>query len=69
MNQPIVKTKSGAVRGRNVQGVAAFKGIPYAASPVGHQRFAPPVPPQPWDGVREASAFSPTPPQVDLSSQ
>lgn len=28
MNEPIVKTQSGAVRGRNVQGVAAFKGIP-----------------------------------------
>ena len=69
MNQPIVKTKSGAVQGRNVQEVAAFKGIPYAAPPVGHQRFASPVPAQPWDDVREASAFSPTPPQVDLSSQ
>ena len=69
MHEPIVKTKSGAVRGRNAQGVAAFKGIPYAAPPVGHQRFASPVPPQPWDGAREVSAFSPTPPQVDLSSQ
>jgi para-nitrobenzyl esterase len=69
MNEPVVQTRSGAVRGRNVQGVAAFKGIPYAAPPVGHRRFAAPVPPQPWDGVREASAFSPTPPQVDLSSQ
>jgi len=46
-----------------------FKGIPFAAPPVGQWRFAAPVPPQPWDGVREASAFSPTPPQVDLSSQ
>jgi len=69
MNETIVKTKSGAVRGRNVQGVAAFKGIPYAAPPIGLRRFVAPVPPQPWDGVREASAFSPTPPQADLSSQ
>lgn len=69
MHEPVVKTNSGAVRGRDVQGVAAFKGIPFAAPPVGHVRFAAPVPPQPWDGVREASAFSPTPPQVDLSSQ
>ena len=52
-----------------MRGVATFKGIPYAAPPVGHLRFAAPVPPQPWDGVRDASAFSPTPPQVDLSSQ
>jgi para-nitrobenzyl esterase len=69
MNEPIVKTKSGAVRGKKVKGVTAFKGIPFAAPPVGLLRFAAPVPPQPWDGVREASAFSPTPPQMDLSSQ
>jgi para-nitrobenzyl esterase len=49
--------------------VAAFKGIPFAAPPVGHRRFVAPVPPQPWDGVREAGAFSPTPPQADLSAQ
>ena len=69
MNEPIVKTNSGVVQGRNVQGVATFKGIAYAAPPVGHRRFASPVPPQPWDGVREASSFSPTPQQVDLSLQ
>lgn len=69
MREPIVKTRSGAVRGRYEQGVATFKGIPFAAPPVGQWRFAAPVPPQPWDGVREASAFSPTPPQADLSSQ
>src|SRR2546428_6158650 len=69
MEEPIVRTSSGAVRGRYEQGVATFKGIPFAAPPVGQWRFAAPVPPQPWDGVREASAFSPPPPQVDLSSQ
>jgi para-nitrobenzyl esterase len=69
MNEPTVKTRSGAVRGRDVQGVAAYKGIPFAAPPIGQLRFAAPVPPQPWDGVRDASAFSPTPPQADLSSQ
>jgi carboxylesterase type B len=69
MHKPNVKTSSGAVRGRNVQGGAAFKGIPFAAPPVGRLRFAAPVPPQPWEGVRDAGAFSPTPPQMDLSSQ
>ena len=69
MDEPIVKTRSGAVRGRAEQGVIAFKGIPFAAPPVGQRRFVAPVPPQPWDGVREASAFSPTPPQADTSSQ
>src|SRR5689334_4461186 len=69
MNEPVVKTSSGAVRGRYEQGVAAFKGIPFAAPPVGSRRFAAPVPPEPWDGVRDAGAFSPTPPQADLSSR
>ena len=69
MKELIVRTRSGAVRGIYEQGVAAFKGIPFAAPPVGQLRFAAPVPPQSWDGVREASTFSPTPPQADLSSQ
>jgi para-nitrobenzyl esterase len=69
MSEPIVKTKSGAVQGRNVQGVATFKGIPYAAPPVGNRRFIAPISPEPWEGVRDAGAFSPTPPQADLSSQ
>ena len=69
MKEPIVKTSRGAVRGRYEQGVVTFKGIPFAAPPVGQRRFAAPVPPQSWDGVREASAFSPTPPQPDASSR
>jgi para-nitrobenzyl esterase len=69
MNEAVVKTRSGAVRGRNEQGVAAFKGIPFAAPPVGLRRFAAPVPPEPWGGVRDAGAFSSTPPQQDLTSR
>ena len=69
MREPIVKTLSGTIQGRYEQGVATFKGIPFAAPPVGQRRFAAPVPPQSWDGVREATTFSPTPPQADLSSQ
>ncbi len=57
------------VRGSIEQGMAAFKGIPFAAPPVGERRFAAPVPPQAWDGVRDASAFSPTPPQADASAR
>ena len=69
MSAPVVKTRSGAVRGTIEQSVATFKGIPYAAPPVGPRRFVAPTPPEPWDGEREASAFSPTPPQVDLAAQ
>ena len=69
MSAPVVTTRNGAVQGTAEQGVATFRGMPYAAPPVGHLRFVAPHPPQSWDGVREAGAFSPTPPQVDLSSQ
>ncbi|WP_428518038.1 carboxylesterase family protein [Pseudonocardia sp.] len=38
-----------------------FRGIPFAAPPVGDLRFAAPAPPVRWDGVREATTFGPTP--------
>jgi para-nitrobenzyl esterase len=54
-----VKTTSGAVEGVTVAGsnVRVFKGIPFAAPPVGDLRWKPPQPPAPWDGVRKASEF------------
>ncbi|RDG38886.1 carboxylesterase/lipase family protein [Streptomyces corynorhini] len=60
---PIVTTEHGRVRGRTQDGVAVFRGIPYAAAPVGPHRFRPPVAPAPWDGVREADVFGPTAPK------
>ena len=67
MKELVIKTKSGAVRGRDEYGIASFKGIPFAAPPVGALRFAAPVSPPSWDGVRDATAFSSTPPQADAS--
>jgi len=58
---PIVTTTSGTVRGRWRAGSAAFLGIPYAKAPVGDLRFAAPEPHEPWEGVREATAFGATP--------
>ena len=54
-----VQTQAGCVRGRqrDVSGVLAFKGIPYAAPPVGPLRWRAPQPAAPWNGVRDASAF------------
>jgi len=52
-----VRTASGAVRGEIVDGVASFKGVPFAAAPVGPRRWRAPEPVKPWAGVREAQDF------------
>ncbi|MFJ6530178.1 carboxylesterase/lipase family protein [Streptomyces longwoodensis] len=64
---PVVRTLHGALRGRHERGVAVFRGIPYAAPPFGPRRFRPPVPPEPWDGVRDAGSFGPTAPKPPYS--
>ena len=63
-----VGTKYGMVSGVVTDGVARFLGIPYAASPTGPLRFARPEPPARWDGVRECTAFSATPPKPDYAA-
>ncbi|MBN9112330.1 MAG: carboxylesterase/lipase family protein [Pseudonocardia sp.] len=61
-------TSVGRVRGTREQGVTVFRGIPFAAPPVGDLRFAAPAPPAPWDGVREATAFGPPPPHTGCAA-
>jgi para-nitrobenzyl esterase len=67
ITEPVVRTGGGLVRGQRAaeQGdrVAVFRGIPFARPPVGDLRFAAPIPAGRWDGVREAVAFGPPPPQ------
>ncbi|MEU6096615.1 carboxylesterase family protein [Streptomyces sp. NPDC047079] len=60
---PVVRTAAGAVRGSREDGLAVFRGIPFAEPPVGEGRFAAPRPVRAWDGTREAYAFGPPPPQ------
>ncbi|WP_440709820.1 carboxylesterase/lipase family protein [Herbiconiux sp. YIM B11900] len=59
----VVDTGAGAVRGATADGVRRWRGIPYAAAPVGPLRFVAPQPPEPWDGIRDALAFGDAAPQ------
>jgi para-nitrobenzyl esterase len=61
--EPVVTTVYGKVRGQASDGVASFKGIPYAAPPFGPNRMCGPVRPQAWDGDRDATAYGPTAPK------
>jgi para-nitrobenzyl esterase len=63
-----VKTANGMVEGTGPQanGVRAFKGIPFAAPPVGDLRFAAPQPVANWTGVKETKAFGPRCMQLPL---
>jgi para-nitrobenzyl esterase len=56
-----VKTTAGIVEGFTATGstVRVFRGIPYAAPPVGNLRWQPPRPVTPWNGVRKATEFGP----------
>jgi para-nitrobenzyl esterase len=60
----IVTTKLGRLEGEEQAGVTVFRGVPYAAPPVGELRFRAPAPPEPWSSVRDAREFGPTPPQL-----
>lgn len=66
----IVEIQSGAIRGvilelnsRHLEPVEAFRGVPYAAPPVGPLRYRPPQAPLPWPGTRLADTFGAVCPQ------
>lgn len=55
----IVQIDAGQVRGLTVDGVDAFKGVPFAEPPLGELRWRAPRPPKPWTGVLAADRFGP----------
>ena len=55
----LLKTDGGLVEGVRENGIVVFKGIPFAAPPVGALRWRAPKPPVPWLGVKSADRFSP----------
>lgn len=59
----VIQIDSGAVRGVVEDGVAIFRGIPYAQPPVGDLRWRPPRPVEPWAGERDGSQFGHACPQ------
>ncbi len=56
---PVVETSYGRVEGQTEEGVTAFKGVPYAAPPVGELRFAPPQAPANWGETLPCTEFKP----------
>jgi len=59
MSNLIVESTYGKLRGEQLDGVCAWKGIPFAKPPVGPLRFRAPELPDSWDGIRDATSFSP----------
>ena len=64
----VVKTDAGYISGTVVgepdKPVYVYRGIPYAAPPVGDLRWKPPQPVTPWKGIRECTAYSKIAPQT-----
>lgn len=67
-NDNCVLTTSGIIEGTwdRDSGIRSFKGIPFAAPPVGELRWKPPQPVARWEGVRQAHHFGPRPMQLPL---
>jgi para-nitrobenzyl esterase len=57
----IVQTKYGKVEGTQEDNISIYKGIPFAAPPVGELRWKAPQPPASWTGVKKCTAFSASP--------
>ena len=57
MNEHIVTTSTGRIRGYEKDNQIAFLGIPYAKPPVGELRLKRAVPIEPWEGILDAKEY------------
>ena len=64
---PTTSTESGVISGIREGGLHIYKGVPFAAPPVGDLRWRPPAPVTPWTGTRKAEAFAPACMQTGVS--
>ena len=63
MEEKLIKTTKGMVKGSTKEGVDIYLGIPFGKKPVGEYRFLPPVEPDVWDGVLDATKWPHNPMQ------
>ncbi len=65
-NMDVIAVESGKVKGvyNELSGITTFKGIPFAAPPVGDLRWKAPQPVEPWEGVKQCTEFSASPIQA-----
>ena len=54
-----VKVQEGRIQGTLENGLTVYKGIPFAAPPVGDLRWKAPQPAVKWDGVKQATKYAP----------
>jgi para-nitrobenzyl esterase len=55
----VTPTESGAISGVSESGLSVYKGVPFAAPPIGDLRWRPPAAVTPWTGIRKADVFAP----------
>lgn len=55
--QPVTRVESGLLSGALQDGIASYRGIPFAAPPIGPLRWRAPAPPVDWNGVRDATHY------------
>jgi para-nitrobenzyl esterase len=61
---PVAETTNGKIRGISLGGIKTFRGVHYAATTAGKNRFMPPTKPDRWNGVKDAIAYGEICPQL-----